>query len=203
MAATVIGIDPSLSSTGVVIGSHPEKFHVRHFESSNMGNDVRGRIARAEDLVAHVMNFAQGEEISHVVMEGYSFSTPKRYDEKKKEWVPVPQANAKYLAEYRGILCFHLVAAYPTMPPIIEVAPLTLKKFATGKGKGGKNEIMRDVYKHWGVEFSNDDETDAYVLYRIGLCLNGYCQAETKAQAEVVKLVQKKMEEAATVPASF
>jgi len=39
-----------------------------------------------------------------------------------------------------------------------------LKMFATGKGNAKKDLIMREVYKRWGFEGRDDNETDAFVL---------------------------------------
>jgi Holliday junction resolvasome RuvABC endonuclease subunit len=53
-------------------------------------------------------------------------------------------------------------AQYP-----IKVPPSTLKKYATGRGNAKKIEVMLAVYKHFGKEFTDDNEADAYVLAKI------------------------------------
>jgi crossover junction endodeoxyribonuclease RuvC len=48
------------------------------------------------------------------------------------------------------------------------VAPTSLKKYITGKGtKVQKNQILLQVYKKWGVEFTDDNAADSYGLARI------------------------------------
>lgn len=47
-------------------------------------------------------------------------------------------------------------------------APNQLKKFAAGIGNAGKGVVMREVYKHWGFE-GTDNEVDAFGLAAIGL----------------------------------
>lgn len=53
-------------------------------------------------------------------------------------------------------------AQYP-----LKVPPTTLKKYATGRGNAKKVEVMLSVYKHFGKEFRDDNEADAYVLAKI------------------------------------
>ncbi|HRZ18528.1 MAG TPA: hypothetical protein P5136_00485 [Methanofastidiosum sp.] len=50
---------------------------------------------------------------------------------------------------------------------IIKVAPNQLKKYVIGHGSGGKDLIMLDVFKNFGVEIRQNDEADAYVVARI------------------------------------
>lgn len=49
------------------------------------------------------------------------------------------------------------------------IAPGTLKKFVTGKGTAKKNLMLLQVYKKWGIEFSDDNLADAYSLARMAL----------------------------------
>lgn len=48
-------------------------------------------------------------------------------------------------------------------------APMTLKKFVTGKGKGDKNVMMLETFDRWGFKPVTDDDSDAYGLMRLGL----------------------------------
>lgn len=49
------------------------------------------------------------------------------------------------------------------------ITPSQLKKFVTGKGNCKKDLILLNVYKKWGVEFSDDNLADAYSLARMAL----------------------------------
>lgn len=53
-------------------------------------------------------------------------------------------------------------AQYP-----LKVPPPMVKKFACGRGNAKKNEVMLAVYKYWGLEFSDDNMADSYVIARI------------------------------------
>ena len=48
------------------------------------------------------------------------------------------------------------------------VAPMTLKKFCNSSKGKGKNKIMLEIYKRYGVEFEDDNQTDAFGLAMIG-----------------------------------
>lgn len=51
---------------------------------------------------------------------------------------------------------------FPLMVP-----PMTLKKYAAGKGNAKKQEMLLQMYKRWGVEFSDDNAADSYALARL------------------------------------
>jgi Holliday junction resolvasome RuvABC endonuclease subunit len=47
------------------------------------------------------------------------------------------------------------------------IPPMTLKKYATGKGNSKKQEMLLQIYKNWGVEFTDDNAADSYALARL------------------------------------
>jgi hypothetical protein len=49
----------------------------------------------------------------------------------------------------------------------LQVPPMTLKKYASGKGTSKKQEMLLQIYKRWGVEFADDNAADAYALARL------------------------------------
>jgi Holliday junction resolvasome RuvABC endonuclease subunit len=49
----------------------------------------------------------------------------------------------------------------------LQVPPMTLKKYATGKGTAKKQEMLMQMYKRWGVEFNDDNAADSYALARL------------------------------------
>ena len=49
----------------------------------------------------------------------------------------------------------------------LKVPPMTLKKYAAGKGNAKKQEMLLQIYKRWGLEFSDDNAADAYALARL------------------------------------
>lgn len=49
----------------------------------------------------------------------------------------------------------------------LKVPPMTLKKYAAGKGNAKKQEMLLQIYKRWGIEFNDDNAADAYGLARL------------------------------------
>ena len=49
----------------------------------------------------------------------------------------------------------------------LQIPPMTLKKYATGKGTAKKQEMLLQIYKRGGVEFNDDNAADAYALARL------------------------------------
>jgi crossover junction endodeoxyribonuclease RuvC len=60
----------------------------------------------------------------------------------------------------------------------LQVSPMTLKKFAAGKGNAKKQEMLLQMYKRWGVEFNDDNAADSYALARL-VSGNGINKVET------------------------
>jgi len=70
--------------------------------------------------------------------------------------------------------------------PFLIVAPTMVKKFACGSGKAEKSTVVREVYRRWDVEASNDNEADAAVLAHIGIAYLDIEEAKTSFQQEVI-----------------
>ena len=66
----------------------------------------------------------------------------------------------------------------------LQVAPMSIKKFASGKGTAKKQEMLMQIYKRWGIEFNDDNAADAYALARIA---SGYYT--TKIEQEVIEKI--------------
>lgn len=49
----------------------------------------------------------------------------------------------------------------------LKVPPMTLKKYAAGKGNAKKQEMLLQIYKRWGMEFLDDNAADSYALARL------------------------------------
>lgn len=67
----------------------------------------------------------------------------------------------------------------------IEVAPTQLKKFATGVGKGSKDDLILPIFKRWGFEHPSDNVRDAFVLAQVIRAIHEPVQL-TKPQQEVI-----------------
>ena len=49
----------------------------------------------------------------------------------------------------------------------LKVPPMTLKKYAAGKGNAKKQEMLMQIYKRWGIEFNDDNAADSYAIARL------------------------------------
>lgn len=49
----------------------------------------------------------------------------------------------------------------------LKVPPMTLKKYAAGKGNAKKQEMLLQIFKRWGIEFNDDNAADSYALARL------------------------------------
>ena len=56
----------------------------------------------------------------------------------------------------------------------LQIPPMTLKKYAAGKGNAKKQEMLMQIYKRFNVEFNDDNAADSYALARLaaGIYLN-------------------------------
>lgn len=78
--------------------------------------------------------------------------------------------------------------------PFLMVAPLTLKKFITGKGKGDKSLMMMTVYKDYGFESLDDNVCDSYGLAALSMAVLDKPLIPTGvSQKEVIELIKKQI----------
>lgn len=88
------------------------------------------------------------------------------------------------IAEFTGMLKHHIFLSQVAQLGlncternhyyIFRCSPNTLKKFATGAGKGKKSLILKAVYKKWDFDTDSDDLADAFVLAKMGQMLFSY-----------------------------
>lgn len=181
-----LGIDLSLTGTGLALLEPPEPstndvpgFFGANFQSYN-GNRVWSMIINTKDINGHdrwrMILETVGSWVRHaeaVVMEGYSYGSPQRMRE---------------CMEIGGIIKFHLMEELHRIPIIIQ--PMTLKKFVTGSGKGDKNLMLMHTFKRYGLEFSNDNECDAFGLAKIGQALELGTEGLPQFQVDIIEALK-------------
>lgn len=166
----VIGIDPSLTGTGIVV-----------LNDGKMVKALTTRNSPELDTVERVLTIKRqiDVEISNynfpilTVIEGFSYGSKGRalFDIAYLGW-----RIREYLEWIKNA---HL-------NPWLEVPPSQLKLFATGKGNSAKEVILQQVYKRWGVEFSDNNQADAFVLAKIGEAYLGATDGLTDFQLDVI-----------------
>lgn len=158
-----IGIDQSLTgfAVSVVDVDDPSKHTTWVYKSDKSG------VARLADIQWWLESkFDQldkdGNRVQEIAMEG----------------TVVASHSASILGELAGVVkltCWWYFdgiansrAPYPAHLRVpLQVPPMTLKKFAAGKGNAKKQEMLLQIYKRYGVEFNNDNAADAYSLGRV------------------------------------
>ncbi|MDN5726076.1 MAG: hypothetical protein L0G99_09135, partial [Propionibacteriales bacterium] len=76
--------------------------------------------------------------------------------------------------------------------PVVEVAPTSLKKYATGKGNAGKDEVILRSARRYGNAYpcSNNDEADAFILAAMGMRHLGHPIEDGLPQVQVDALAK-------------
>jgi len=170
--AIIAGIDPSLTGFAVCVGDGQDDA-VARFSSSKLGEGVVPRMKRIDMLVGDAMKLLDEWRPDAVFIEAYSFGS---------------KFNREVMAEVGAIARWHLV---DFTDKVFEVAPTTLKKFTTGSGKGQKDQMAAHVVKRWKRMFSNNDEVDAFALYRLGLVAAGIVEPDNLHQEGACSTVLK------------
>ena len=173
---TIAAIDPSLTSTGVVVGTSPDDFSVTRHQSKPRGKRPAERLKRYEELLSGIASILDDSQPKLIVIEGYSYGSQQS------------GFTQAMITEFGGLLRWHLCEFTSR---IAEVPPSTLKKFVTGKGNCGKELMLKEVFRRWQYDTNNNDEADAYGLFRMGLVMSGQAEPETVPQAEAVAKVME------------
>ena len=142
----IVGIDPSLSRTGVCIiaGDSTTAYSVK-------APNKLGMFQRQRMLVDGVRQYLRLGDV--VVFEDFGISA--RF---------APSGRFCERIELCGML--KLVCPAVTKLPWLSLAPTMLKSFVTGKSGAHKAEMLEAVRTKWGVAVQNDDEADAFGLAR-------------------------------------
>jgi len=158
-----IGIDQSLTgfAMSAVEIARPENHETWVYSSPYRGVQ---RLADISEWVASKFDFLEGNvnDVYDIAMEGSVLHS---------------QA-ATVLGELAGVVKLTLFTVFgPTHPnqllrTPLQVPPMTLKKFVSGKGTATKDVMLLNVYKKYGVELTDNNAADAYGLARIA---SEYC----------------------------
>jgi len=169
-----IGIDPSLLATAIVTLRDIGDLHSSKVISSKYKGVKRLRDLR-DQIHTHLCSFSSGIVLP-VFIENYSYGSR------------IGQAFS--IGEWGGVL---RVLLDELGHVVTEVAPTTLKKFVAGKGNVKKDIMIKEVFRKWEFDVSDDNEADAFGLAKI--CWSASNQKNlTKTELEVIKTVMKKKE---------
>jgi len=158
--AIVIGLDLSLTATGLVVVSDDPNLNTfpQHLKkeildqiliTSTPKEETTPRIIR---ISARVMEAIVKYKPNVVIIEGPAFGVQK-------------SSSIFTLGELAGLVKSSM---YAMQQSFVIVTPSALKKWITGKGNAKKDLMLLKVYKRFGVEFSDDNLCDAYSLAKYG-----------------------------------
>lgn len=159
-----LGLDLSLSSTGVAVIDRSNTIHTVALQTDN--KDYLTTEARITAIVASILKVVEEHRVEYIVFEGYAFGSGK-----------FGSNNLTTLAELKGVVLHYLHNKYPHIKHIT-VTTQQMKKYVTGKGiltapKGtkkkdvanSKKQIVLDaINKNYNLEVTTFDEADAVGL---------------------------------------
>lgn len=148
MSPRVVGLDLSLSATGIATASG-ELVTVR---STPDLDTIAARCERLVQLLGAILEHVQGDDV--VVLEGPAYSQ---------------QAQAG--VHLRAGLWWTVAGALAPTNELIEVSPSALKKFATGRGNATKPDMRMALYQRADLDVRDDNQVDAWWLRQLGLHL--------------------------------
>lgn len=147
-----IGIDQSLTGfafTALAI-NEPTQYLTWVYKSSYFG--IERLVDIRQFLFDHLDYISENHEIEKIAMEGTVLASH----------------SALVLGELSALVkltiydYFDDEIRFPVLVP-----PMTLKKYAAGKGNAKKQEMLLQMYKRWSIEFNDDNAADSYALARL------------------------------------
>lgn len=197
MSQIVIGIDPSLTGTGVCIVDYPSG--TIRYVTTITPPEIRLALGPKQTLkgVARLVYIRRrvytiinrmyeklgGVEncMMDIFIEGYAFGAKGR--------------AVFSVAELGGVLRTMLAERFTSY---FDVAPTSLKKFVTGKGNVKKAVMLEKVFRKYGVGseiLKDDNQVDAYSLAQFGVAWHKHFLEEDESlpayELDAIKKVEQ------------
>jgi crossover junction endodeoxyribonuclease RuvC len=165
----VMGIDPSVTATGIVIlmpsgTPTPDLMIEREISFKKLTG-----VDRQASILVEIMTCIHTHKPSKIVIEGYSLNMKH-----SSSVIPLVELGGQLR------LMFRLDKLDWFDPRATE-----LKQFVSGKGSSKKEEVMMHVLKRWGHTSMTNNTADAYVLAAMGLAQVGQLPGITKEQLAI------------------
>ena len=176
---TVIGIDQSLTNTGIAVLTRGDRIPFLHSVKSEPGQPIETRVMAIVREINRIVGTATGfpdVNPALVVLEGISAGS----------------FGATTSILELGFL-HYLIRTQLTSQriPFKVCAPTSLKKFCCGTGGSPKDpvtkqRVMKDLLKNYGVDTNDDNQADAAVLAFVAAGAAGWIEPRNEAQREVL-----------------
>lgn len=151
-----VGIDMSITRPGICRSDSKNEFYCKAFPTPGP-KKYRNRIQRfdsiADMVIRQIFETNRDYNSSIILIEDYSFGAKGKTFE---------------IAECIGILKYKLL--YEAKIPAKNVLLCSishLKMFACGKGNVSKDIVIKEVYKRWQFDTNDNNEADAFALWKI------------------------------------
>ena len=152
----VLGIDPSLTSTGLAIIDTRDRLVIDTWTVTTKptGDDIDARLKRLQSIIGSV---------ACLKFDGAVIETPS-----------LGQARQGGTLDRAGLYWLLTARLADWLMPTVHVTPAQRAKYATGNGGAGKASVILAAARRYPlVDLRGDDEVDALILAAIGARLAG------------------------------
>jgi crossover junction endodeoxyribonuclease RuvC len=154
-----IGLDLSLSGTGMVILDENEKILEKKLISTKPVDVIEKRLIFIQtEILSCLTKYMVGVDFSIVFIEGLSFGS-----------------SGQRMLELAGLHYLVRTTFFNMVSPMFRyeiVSPTVIKKFITGTGNAKKELMLLKVYKKFGEEFQDNNICDAFCLGKLAAFRN-------------------------------
>jgi Holliday junction resolvasome RuvABC endonuclease subunit len=151
--ANVVGVDLSLTSTGIAVIDGPNVATFRIQSKGTKVDTVADRAQRIIDITGRIMECIPSN-VAMVVLEAPSYGQQRQAGEHLRAGLWWYLATRLHLEGHR----------------VVEVPPANLKRYATGKGNSPKDQVLAAVIRRYpNVDVTGNDIADALVLAAMGM----------------------------------
>lgn len=175
--AKVLGVDLSLTATGLAVVSDGRLVYSASIRSKPTGKKPKDEVGRMDNIVEDIEDCLAEQDIDLTVIEGVAFQA----------------RNTTALSQLSGLTYILRNYLYKQKRPFLVVAPSSLKKFITGKGNAQKDHVMLEIYKRYGITLLDNNIADAFGLAMIGSLFLKETKSIDTAQTQVIQLISSQI----------
>lgn len=165
LTASVMGIDPSLTATGLALPDGSTR--TIKYTPRSLTGDIRLKLIY-EEVLAEI----KAHSVTHAIIED----------------LPAHAKSAGITGKAQGVV---RLACLMAEVPYVTVVPSSVKKFATGKGTADKPDMRMELFKRTGIDQKDDNQVDAFWMREMVLNFFGQGSIELpKANLEGLAKIQ-------------
>ncbi len=172
----LIGIDYSITEPGICVGDEMDNDCVSYKTPSwtNYSHRIKRFTHYSSLLIKQIPYYDYSNII--IMIEDYAAGG---------------QGKTNQIAEATGILKYRLYKEGLNLNNLLLCSIQHLKMFCSTSGAAKKELILKDVYKRWGFDTNNNNEADAFVLWKILKAMFDPDEKATEYQKGILKKIRK------------